>query len=135
MFDYSGRNCHTHQMKRKGSQYLIISMKRDKQQQQPQYLLSNERERRVFKFISLFFFSYIHYAFKENEKKTRFREKKKGYHNRTSSQLTHTHIYIDTYIFPPPHFHPAYIFYRLINSRHKLHLYLYQHVDSIINRN
>lgn len=78
MFDYSGRNCHALQMKRKGNEYLIILMKRDKQQQQPQYLLSNERERRVFKFISLyFFFSHIHYAFKENEKKTRFREKKK----------------------------------------------------------
>lgn len=77
MFDYSGRNCHALQMKRKGNEYLIILMKRDKQQQQPQYLLSNERERRVFKFISLYFFSHIHYAFKENEKKTRFREKKR----------------------------------------------------------
>lgn len=134
MFDYSGRNCHTHQMKRKGSQYLIISMKRDKQQQQPQYLLSNERERRVFKFISLFFF-HIYTTHSKRTKKKQGLERKKGYHNRTSSQLTHTHIYIDTYIFPPPHFHPAYIFYRLINSRHKLHLYLYQHVDSIINRN
>lgn len=134
MFDYSGRNCHTHQMKRKGSQYLIISMKRDKQQQQPQHLLSNERERRVFKFISLFFF-HIYTTHSKRTKKKQGLERKKGYHNRTSSQLTHTHIYIDTYIFPPPHFHPAYIFYRLINSRHKLHLYLYQHVDSIINRN
>lgn len=134
MFDYSGRNCHTHQMKRKGSQYLIISMKRDKQQQQPQYLLSNERERRVFKFISLFFF-HIYTTHSKRTKKKQGLERKKGYHNRTSSQLTHTHIYIDTYIFPPPHFHPAYIFYRIINSRPKLHLYLYQHVDSIINRN
>lgn len=134
MFDYSGRNCHTHQMKRKGSQYLIISMKRDKQQQQPQHLLSNERERRVFKFISLFFF-HIYTTHSKRTKKKQGLERKKGYHNRTSSQLTHTHIYIDTYIFPPPHFHPAYIFYRIINSRPKLHLYLYQHVDSIINRN
>ena len=77
MFDYSGRNCHAHQMKRKGSQYLIISMKRDKQQQ-PQHLLSNERERRVFKFISLFFFfhSYTTQSHR-TKKKTRFREKKK----------------------------------------------------------
>lgn len=60
MFDYSGRNCHALQMKRKGNEYLIISMKRDKQQQQPQYLLSNERERRVFKFISLYFFFHIY---------------------------------------------------------------------------
>lgn len=135
MFDYSGRNCHALQMKRKGNEYLIISMKRDKQQQQPQYLLSNERERRVFKFISLYFFFHIYTTHSKRTKKKQGLERKKGYHNRTSSQLTHTHIYIDTYIFPPPHFHPAYIFYRIINSRPKLHLYLYQHVDSIINRN
>ena len=88
MFDYSGRNCHAHQMKRKGSQYLIILMKRDKQQQ-PQHLLSNER--RVFKFISLYF-SHIHYAVTENEK-TRFKEKK-GYHNNILTTSSHTHTYI-----------------------------------------
>ena len=90
MFDYSGRNCHAHQMKRKGSQYLIILMKRDKQQQ-PQHLLSNERERRVFKFISLYFFTYTLRSHRER-KKNKGLERKKGYQNRTSSQLTHTHI-------------------------------------------
>ena len=77
MFDYSGRNCHTHQMKRKGSQYLIISMKRDKQQQQPQYLLSNEREKRVFKFISLFFFHIYTTHSKRTKKKQGLERKKK----------------------------------------------------------
>lgn len=93
MFDYSGRNCHAHQMKRKGSQYLIILMKRDKQQQ-PQHLLSNERERRVFKFISLYFF-HIYTTQSQRTKKTRFKEKKKDIiilpH---PHQLTHTHIYL-----------------------------------------
>lgn len=76
MFDYSGRNCHAHQMKRKGSQYLIILMKRDKQQQ-PQHLLSNERERRVFKFISLFFFHIYTTHSKRTKKKQGLERKKK----------------------------------------------------------
>ena len=90
MFDYSGRNCHAHQMKRKGSQYLIILMKRDKQQQ-PQHLLSNERERRVFKFISLYFF-HIYTTQSQRTKKTRFREKRISYIGHPHNLLIHTYI-------------------------------------------